>query len=67
MREENVEAVRRAYVAMSAGDLPQLIELTDVDLEWNPDRRVGEGPIGDPCNVKGSAADRNLMNRLGIG
>ena len=45
MSQENVEVVRRAYVAMGAGNLDSVIELAVPDLEWIPDRRVGEGPI----------------------
>jgi ketosteroid isomerase-like protein len=36
MSEENVEIVRQLAVAVSRGDLPEVLELTDPQVEWRP-------------------------------
>ena len=51
MSEENVEVVRRLYQAMNDRDFVAAGECTHPDVEWIPDRRVGEGPIRGRDNV----------------
>ncbi|MGH7485629.1 MAG: nuclear transport factor 2 family protein [bacterium] len=58
MSQENVEVVRRVYAAMNAGDPSVVIELAAPDMEWVPDRRVGEGPIRGRDNVIRFFTDR---------
>jgi uncharacterized protein len=45
MSQENLEVIRRAYRAMDARDIETVTDLSDPDVEWIPDQRVGEGPI----------------------
>jgi ketosteroid isomerase-like protein len=40
-----VEIVRDLYAAMNARDLKAAVEFVHPEVEWIPDRRVGEGPI----------------------
>jgi ketosteroid isomerase-like protein len=61
MSEDDVEIVRRAYDAMRVRDLRTLIELSDPEVEWIPDRRVGEGPIRGRESVIEFHLDRAAM------
>jgi ketosteroid isomerase-like protein len=36
MSQENVEIVRRGYEAYARGDLEELMEITDPEVEWTP-------------------------------
>ena len=45
MPEGNVEIVRRLYEAMNDQDAGAAIELTDPDVEWVADPRLGMGPL----------------------
>jgi ketosteroid isomerase-like protein len=54
MPSENENLIRTAYEAYSRGDLSQLLELVDPDLEWtyldpayeNPEPQTCHGPAG---------------------
>jgi uncharacterized protein len=61
MSQENVEIVRRVYHAMRVGDSSGVIEFVDPELEWIPDRRVGEGPIRGRESVIEFFTDRAAM------
>jgi uncharacterized protein len=45
MSGENGEIVRRLYRAMNAQDAATFAQLTDPELEWIPERRLGEAPV----------------------
>jgi ketosteroid isomerase-like protein len=45
MSEGNLELIRRLYRAMDARDVEAAAELADPEVEWIPDKRVGEPPI----------------------
>lgn len=45
MSHENVEIVRDLYAAMNAHDVNAALELLHPEVEWVPDRRLGEEPI----------------------
>jgi len=51
MSQENVEVVRRLYSAWNARDLKATTELAHPDVEWLPDRRVGQGPVRGGENI----------------
>jgi len=61
MSQENVEIVRRAYEAMRVRDLGAFTELSDPEVEWIPDRRIGKGPIRGRESVIGFFLDRDAM------
>jgi ketosteroid isomerase-like protein len=61
MTEENVELVRRLYRAMNARDVDGVAALAHPDVEWIPDRRVGEGPVRGLENVIAFFVDRAEM------
>jgi uncharacterized protein len=44
MSHENVEIVRDLYAAMNAHDVNAALELLHPEVEWVPDRRLGEEP-----------------------
>jgi uncharacterized protein len=45
MSQGNLEVIRRAYRAMDARDIETVTELSDPEVEWIPDKRVGDQPI----------------------
>src|SRR3954469_2214682 len=45
MAEANLEVVRRALVAFSAGDVDTFVELTTADIEWTTGLGAVEGEI----------------------
>jgi uncharacterized protein len=61
MSLENVEVVRSLYQAVEARDYATVAELAHQDLEWTPDRRVGEGPVRGRDNVIRWFIDRAEM------
>lgn len=61
MSEENVELVRRLYEAMDARDIESASELAHPDVEWVPDKRVGEGPVRGRENVIRFFTERTEM------
>jgi hypothetical protein len=61
MSRENVEMVRRLYRAMDARDVDAVAEITHPDVEWIPDRRVGEPSIRGREEVIRFFADRAEM------
>jgi ketosteroid isomerase-like protein len=44
-REENVDAVKRAYAAMERGDLPAVLELCDPEIEFDNSNAVFEARV----------------------
>src|SRR5262245_4095054 len=53
MSQQKVAIVRQLYSAMNARELEAVAELTDPDVEWTPDRRVGQGQIrGREDNIR---------------
>jgi uncharacterized protein len=61
MSPGNVDVVRRLYSALSAVDASDVIECVDPNVEWIPDRRVGEYPIAGRERVFEFFADRASM------
>ena len=61
MPEESLELIRRVYRAMNARDAESAERLLSDDVEWIPDRRVGEGPIRGRRNVVEFFLDRGAM------
>lgn len=45
MSEGNVEIIRRLYEAMNDQDADAVTEVTDPDVEWVSDPRLGMGPL----------------------
>jgi uncharacterized protein len=67
MTRENVEIVRAAYAAMAARDERRVSEYLRPDVEWIPDRRVGEGPIRGRDKVIEFFTDRaSMFGEIGL-
>ena len=61
MSQENVALARKAYKRLGDGSVALFAEHADSDVEWIPDRRVGEGPIQGRDKVIEFFADRASM------
>jgi ketosteroid isomerase-like protein len=67
MTRENVEIVRAAYAAMAARDERRVSEYLRPDVEWIPDRSVGEGPIRGRDKVIEFFTDRaSMFGEIGL-
>jgi uncharacterized protein len=59
--EDNVELARKAYDRLGGGAVELLTEFAHPDVEWVPDRRVGEGSIRGRDRVIEFFTDRTSM------